>query len=126
MATALIFGLGQAPAPPEASQRGLAPARLGPENPPVFQVDHDRAVAPGLAQMNFVDAQGAHVFEGGFAVVLGQGRFDNAFDRVPTQERQLGHIAEGHHPAQSRNKSAQRVRVVRVGWAKGGAISKTC
>jgi hypothetical protein len=52
--------------------------------------------------------------------------FGDGFNGVPTQERQVGHVAQGHDPAQAINKTAQRFRVVRVRRAKGGASSKMC
>ena len=70
--------------------------------------------------MNFIDAQMPHALQKGLAVILGQVGFDDGFDGVPTQQGQLGHVTESHHPAQPINKAAQRLGVVRVGGTKGG------
>jgi transposase len=49
---------------------------------------------------------------------------NHAHHRVPAQERQFGHVAHRHHPAQTIHETAQRLGVVRVRRTKGGAISK--
>ena len=74
--------------------------------------------------MDLINAQIAHGSQRRLAILLGEMGLGDALDSVPTQARQLRHIAQGHHSTQAINKAAQRFGVVRVGRAKGGAISK--
>ena len=74
--------------------------------------------------MNFINAQVTHPLQSRFAIILGQMGLGDGLYRVPTQERQFGHVAHRHHPAQAIHETAQRFGVVRVRRTKGGAISK--